>query len=206
MTLLIAAFTISFIASAQILVTGIVTNDSISLESASVIIKNSTKGIATNAKGEFKLEAKKGDTLTISYLGYQSKEIVVLNNDELKIKMIDGGKLDEVIIEAYASYRRGCSGMSCKVTVIVGDFEKLKPKLFPNPSSNGIFQLTLNEDYDEVEISVSNISGRIIQNSTHQKFEDKVVVDLSQFSAGIYIVNIIANGGNRLEPIKALIN
>ena len=78
-----------------------------------------------------------------------------------------------------------------------------KHKLFPNPSSNGIFQLKLVEDYVEVKISIANMSGRIIQNSSHQKFGKKVTVDLSQFSTGIYVVNIVVDG-KRLEPIKAV--
>ncbi|MEP5254503.1 MAG: hypothetical protein ABJQ39_05535 [Winogradskyella arenosi] len=48
-TLLIITLFLSFITSAQISITGTVFNDSIPLESASVIIKNSTTGIATNS-------------------------------------------------------------------------------------------------------------------------------------------------------------
>ncbi|WP_299106741.1 carboxypeptidase-like regulatory domain-containing protein [uncultured Winogradskyella sp.] len=76
MTLFSIAVCFTLITTAQISVSGVVINDSIPLESASVIIKNSLKGVATNNKGEFKLEAKKGDTLSVSYLGYNLKSLL----------------------------------------------------------------------------------------------------------------------------------
>lgn len=204
MTLLICALSISITALAQISVTGIVTNDSIPLESANIIIKNSTKGIATTVKGEFKIEAKKGDTLSISYLGYKTKEVVVNESGFLKVKLLEDGLFNEVLIVAYG--RRKCTVTGCCISIVyetILDNKITKNKLFPNPSLNGIFQLKLNEDYKEIKISISNISGRIIKNSTYQKIGEKVTIDLSQFSTGIYIVNIIADG-KRLEPIKAV--
>ena len=205
MTLLIIALSFSIAAMAQISVTGIVTNDSIPLESANVIIKNSTKGIATNRNGKFNIEAKKGDTLSISYLGYKTKEVVINERDDLKVKLEEGFNLNEVVIIA-------CGSDSCRRTISCGfsvSFETIlsnkivNNKLYPNPSSNGIFQLKLNEDYDEVKISIATLSGRIIQNSQHQKIGEKVTIDLSEFSTGIYIVNIVADG-KQFQPIKAV--
>ncbi|MBF8150180.1 T9SS type A sorting domain-containing protein [Winogradskyella sp. F6397] len=203
MTLFILALSLSAIASAQITVTGIVTNDSIQLESASVMIKNSTNGIATNNKGEFKLEAKKGDTLSVSYLGYESKELVVNSDKYLTVKLIEGGSLEEVVINGYFNYRIGCSGMFSEVKQIVDISNEKKLNLFPNPSSNGIFQLMLVNNYSNVSISIADMSGKIIQNTTQQKFGKKGTIDLSTYPTGIYIVNIIADG-SRLEPIKAI--
>lgn len=206
MTLLTIALYFNLMAIAQISVTGIVTNDSIPLESANVFIKNSTKGIATNSKGEFKLNAQKGDTLSVSYLGYKTKELILNTTQDIDIKL-EEDSFDEVVVIGYQSstkiwYKAACGGYSVEVFQL-----KNKPikanKLFPNPSSSGVFQLQLNDNYEKVEISIANMSGRIIQNSTHQKFGKKIGVDLSQFSSGIYIVKILADG-KRLESIKAV--
>ena len=204
MTLFTIALCLSFITSAQTLITGIVTNDSIPLESASVIIKNSSTGIATNSKGEFKIEAKKGDTLSVSYLGYETKELVVNKKEDFNIKLEEDNNLDEVVVVGYASHR--CWSTGCGICITYETYwetELLKNKLFPNPSSSGIFQLKLTEDYDKVDISIANMSGRVIQNATYQKFGEIGNIDLSQFSAGIYIISIIADG-KRLEAIKAI--
>ena len=206
MTLFTVALCLSFITTAQMLITGIVTNDSIPLESASVIIKNSTTGIATNTNGEFKIEAKKGDTLSVSYLGYETKELVVNKKEKFKIKLEDDNHLDEVVVVGYSSsiysIRTGCSSYATQIAYWETANTK-KIRLFPNPSSNGIFQLKLTKNYNKVEIVIANISGRIIQNSTYQKFGEIGNIDLSQFSKGIYIVNIIADG-KLMESIKAI--
>ncbi len=110
MTLFTVALCLSFITTAQMLITGIVTNDSIPLESASVIIKNSTTGIATNTKGEFKLEAKKGDTLSVSYLGYKTKEVVLNESENFKFKLEEDNYLDEVVVVGYSPREFGTYG------------------------------------------------------------------------------------------------
>ena len=185
-------------------VSGVVINDSIPLESASVIIKNSLKGVATNNKGEFKLEAKKGDTLSVSYLGYKPQEIVLNKTEQIEIKLKEDA-LNEVVVVAYSGHR--CRTTGCGISITYDTYwdatNVKKNTLYPNPSSNGIFQLKFAADYDKVKISIANMSGRIIQNFTHQKFGKKVSVDLSEFPTGIYVINIIADG-KRLEAMKAV--
>ncbi|NRD21335.1 carboxypeptidase-like regulatory domain-containing protein [Winogradskyella eckloniae] len=204
MTLLAVVLCFNLVAMAQISITGTVTNDSIPLESANVFIKNSTKGIATNAIGEFKLKAIKGDTLSISYLGYKTKEVVLDKTHNLDINL-EEDSFDEVVLIAYGSHRRTslCCGGIRICELHIDNKSNNKNKLFPNPSSNGIFQLQLNEDYDNVEISIANMSGRIIQNSTFQKFNNPIDINVSEFSSGVYLVNIIADG-KRLKTIKAV--
>jgi hypothetical protein len=50
------------------------------------------------------------------------------------------------------------------------------------------------EDIQEVNIIVADLTGRIILNRTDRKFKSNVVIDLSNQSSGIYIINISANG------------
>lgn len=211
-TLLLFAISFSITAFAQITVKGSVLSDSIPMESASIVIKNSTKGVATNAKGRFKIEAKKGDTLSVSYLGYKTQEYLVLKDETLKINLEVDNALEEVLVVGYMSTtktyckticRTSC-GIYCKGVLIEEvDTNENPAKLYPNPSSTGIFQLRLNEDYDEVKISIANMSGRIIQNKIYQKNNRHLNVDLSQFSTGIYIVNVIEDG-KRLKAVKAI--
>lgn len=206
---LLLTLSFSICSLAQITIKGTVSHDSIPLESASVIIKNTKKGVATNEKGQFTLEAKKGDTLSVSYLGFQDKEVVVKTKDNFNIQLEVGNNLEEVVVLAYEKttrcYSKGCCcWLEIEEERLISDKEELvNNKLYPNPSSNGIFQLKLVEDYDEVKISVANISGQTIQNSIHQKLGNKLNIDLSEFATGIYIINIIADG-EHLEAIKAI--
>lgn len=51
------------------------------LEGASVYVNNTTIGTITNNKGEFQLKIKKGNyTLVVSYLGYETKQLPIKNN------------------------------------------------------------------------------------------------------------------------------
>jgi hypothetical protein len=210
---IVLALSFSICACAQITMKGTVTNDSIPLESASVIIKNSTKGIATNTKGQFKIKAKKGDTLSISYLGYETKEFVVNEDGILGIQLQEGGQLNEVVVNAYGHGRKISCGVCYSVTQCgvcsegtkesKGFLGKEKLKFYPNPSSNGIFQLNLNKVYDEIGVLITNISGQAIHNSNYKKDGKKLTIDLSQAAIGIYIINVTVHG-RRLEVFKAI--
>lgn len=97
LTTLLVILTYSF-SSAQLI--GIVTDKKTGnpLQYVNVWIKNTLKGATTNNNGEFKMEyGKIGDTILISNLGYQEKELLAdsINKIELEPKEIE---LDEVVI------------------------------------------------------------------------------------------------------------
>src|SRR5690606_1802542 len=79
-----------------IAITGHITNEEGQpLAGASVNIKGSDKGVATDEKGFFSIDCKKGDVLIISFLGYQSKEIKIENPTTLSIVLLHSdSKLD----------------------------------------------------------------------------------------------------------------
>lgn len=62
-----------------------------------VMIKNSTIGTVADDHGNFTLEVKKGDTLPISYTGYETKEIVI-GNQKFISATLDNETLHEVFI------------------------------------------------------------------------------------------------------------
>src|SRR5580692_7279911 len=63
-------------------VTGI--NDA-SLEGVTVIVKGSSTGTSTDDKGLFSILAKRGDVLVFSFVGYNSKQITIGAEFNLKI-------------------------------------------------------------------------------------------------------------------------
>lgn len=202
--LLLYFFSLTTTFYAQLEITGTVYYDSIPLESASVIIKNSTKGVATNQKGEFNITVKKGDTLSISYLGLKNEELAIEKSSKIRFDLIEDNSLDEIVLLGYSYTRRS---ISCGYIVeIVYKEEQLgqdKPILYPNPSSSGKFQLKLNEAYEEIKIFITTINGQKIQYTENRMFGNRLNIDLSEFATGIYIINIIADGKS-LETIKAI--
>ena len=68
------------------------------LAGASVVIKGTTIGSTTDFNGVFSIDAKQGDILVISYVGFKTKELTVESNEALNIKLEEGVVLDEVLI------------------------------------------------------------------------------------------------------------
>ncbi|MDD2437651.1 MAG: SusC/RagA family TonB-linked outer membrane protein [Massilibacteroides sp.] len=68
---------------------------------ANVVVKGTTLGTITGLDGEFTLEVPAKSSLSISYIGYVSKEIVVGTNTVYSIVLAEDSKaLDEVVVTA----------------------------------------------------------------------------------------------------------
>ncbi|GAA4826346.1 TonB-dependent receptor [Algivirga pacifica] len=78
------------------------------LPGVSVIVKGTTKGVATDFDGNFQLLLNEGeDVLTISYIGYTSQEVVVGNQSNLAISLApDADQLEEVVVIGYGSVKK----------------------------------------------------------------------------------------------------
>lgn len=75
-------------ALAQSTVTGqVVDENSEPLIGASVKVKGSSVGAPTDLDGNFKFKAEVGQTLVVSYLGYETKEVKVPESLRLRIVM-----------------------------------------------------------------------------------------------------------------------
>ena len=67
-------------------VVGTVTDNGEPIIGASVVVKNAGKGVITDMDGNFKLDVPVGATIVISYVGYDSKEIVYKGESTLKVE------------------------------------------------------------------------------------------------------------------------
>lgn len=88
--------------------TGIVKDTSgESIIGASVVVKGSTNGTITGIDGDFSLgNVKKGDTIVISFVGYQPVEIV-WNGTALNVTLKDDTKvLDEVVVVGFGTQKK----------------------------------------------------------------------------------------------------
>lgn len=72
------------------------------LPGATISIKNSNIQTNANADGEFSINAKKGDIVVFSYIGYENVELKLKENDSsLKIYLNNPAVMGEVIIVKY---------------------------------------------------------------------------------------------------------
>jgi TonB-dependent starch-binding outer membrane protein SusC len=77
------------------------------LPGASIVVTGTTLGVVTDNDGNFSLEAPKGGTLVISYVGFDNQEISINDNTPLSISMTTQGKaLNEVVVVGYGSQKK----------------------------------------------------------------------------------------------------
>lgn len=88
-------------------VNGVVKDQVGPIPGASVFIKGTSSGAATNSNGEFTLFVPKGATIVISSIGYAQKEIKYNGEKELIIELeTDNTLLDEVQVIAYGATKK----------------------------------------------------------------------------------------------------
>ena len=190
------------------------------LADANVIVKNSEEGVITNEKGQFSIKVEADDVLEISFLGFETKSLVISNETKIQIDLVK--KIDELDIvyinpkgvklkpvkidcpEPSSSSRKrlSCLAYGMKITPIKIP-EIVTATLFPNPSTNGLFQLQLNEHYTQLTLEVFNLNGQLLQSNTYTKLSKNPQIDLSKQAKGIYLIKITADG-NTLETKKAI--
>ena len=68
------------------------------LIAATVTVKGSSKGAATDVEGKFSIEAAVGETLVISYVGYNSQEVIVDNRDFYEVYLVSGALIEGITV------------------------------------------------------------------------------------------------------------
>ena len=89
-------------------ITGTVVDASGPVIGASVVVKGTANGVATDFDGNFTLNASPGQTLVVSYIGYLNKEVKITANQtnyEITIEE-DKQMLDEVVVVGYGTMKK----------------------------------------------------------------------------------------------------
>jgi TonB-linked SusC/RagA family outer membrane protein len=80
-------------------ITDATTNEAIT--GVTVRIKGTNTAVFTNAAGEYSIAATSGNVLTFSFIGYQTKDVPVTNNDVIDVKLdVATNELQDVVVTA----------------------------------------------------------------------------------------------------------
>ncbi|WP_426429483.1 alpha-2-macroglobulin family protein [Winogradskyella sp. HB-48] len=82
--------------------TVVTASDGLPLPGASVVLK-SGDGTQTDFDGKFKIKAKKGETISISYIGMKTLSFIISDDNFYDIYMYEDGSLEEVVVAGYAT-------------------------------------------------------------------------------------------------------
>lgn len=92
-------------------IVGVVTDsDGEPLIGATVLVKGTTSGTATDVEGKFSIKASPGQEIQISYIGYQPKTVKVVagrNNLGNIVLASESQSLDDVVVIGYGTQRKG---------------------------------------------------------------------------------------------------
>ena len=118
--LVLFALTPSMYAQVQT-ITGTVTGeDKNPIAGVTIVLKNSTKAVAADDKGFYKIEAKIGDELLVSHVGYISTTVKI-KAAETNIKLIeDKSSMEEVVVTAM-DQKRNPRELGYSVQTLDGD-------------------------------------------------------------------------------------
>jgi len=112
-------------------------DDGEGLPGATVVIKGTSSGTATDYDGKFSLMAKDSDILIISYLGYASQEIVIGSSTIITVSLeLDIESLDEVIVIGYGTQKKS------DITGAVASIKKADMNPGPIVSVSNLMQST----------------------------------------------------------------
>ena len=119
--LLVALLTSSTIFAQNISITGVIVDKktSESLIGATVLQKGTNNGTITNFDGNFSISVPLNATLVISYIGYVQQEIVVKDQNPLRILMAaDAEILEEVVVVGYGTQK--AKDMTAPISTVKG--------------------------------------------------------------------------------------
>ena len=125
------------------------------LPGASIVIKGTTTGTTTDFDGNFTIEATDGDTLVISYIGFESKEVVV-SGSTMNVTLNSGVALEEVVIVGSRNPNRTSTDTAVPVDII-----DMKELMSAGP------QVSVNEILNYVAPSFTSQSQTVSDGTDH---------------------------------------
>tara|TARA_B100000809_G_scaffold219719_1_gene227064 strand:- start:2975 stop:3373 length:399 start_codon:yes stop_codon:yes gene_type:complete len=103
--LLLVVILISSFAFGQHEILGVITDEFGPMPNVNIVLKNTKLGTSTDDNGLFVIKARPTDTLTISHIGYEPKDILVGQVKQINTQLKNYQVLDEVVINAYETIR-----------------------------------------------------------------------------------------------------
>lgn len=98
---------VSLMQAQEIQITGVVSDNSGVLPGATVLIKGTKTGVETDFDGKYAIKASKGDVLVFSFIGMETKEVLVEDKTIINALLIENTDvLDEVVTTAMGIKRK----------------------------------------------------------------------------------------------------
>lgn len=124
---LLLALVVQLTFAQQKTITGTVTDDTgLPLPGANVIIKGTSTGTQSDFDGNYSITANVGQTLTFSYVGFDTQEIKVGAQNKIDVTLQPGESLSEVVVTGYST-RNQTVQTSAVVSISASEISEMAP-------------------------------------------------------------------------------
>lgn len=124
---LILALVVQLTFAQQKTITGMVKDDNgLPLPGANVIIKGTSTGTQSDFDGNFSINASQGQTLTFTYVGFDTQEVAVGAQNTINITLNPGSTLETVVLTGY-TVRNKTRSTSAVVSISAEDIATMAP-------------------------------------------------------------------------------
>lgn len=165
-------------------ISGVVSDSSGPLPGASIIVKGTNRNAQTDFDGKFSINANRGETLVVSFVGYESSEVRIGNNATYNVRLRDNVRLEEVVVEGYRNSERRADKdeesedlVKEKRSVVVASTTVVTSKSIENRPNANVIQ-TLQGQIAGVNIT----SGNHSPDTNNQGFLNDKKIKVTQWS------------------------
>ncbi len=110
---------------AQGTISGNITDDEgVPLPGATVLVAGTNVGTTSDFDGNFSIQANQGDVLSFSFVGYQTLNQEVTNQDQISISLVASNELDEVVLTALGIEKKKDDDLSGTSVVEVDQLQR----------------------------------------------------------------------------------
>lgn len=100
---------------------GRITNaDGQPITGASITVKGTNRGTTSNSNGDFTLDVNRGETLVISSIGYESREVVVNDNNDISVNLSVSQGINETVVVTALGVKKQARSVGTSTTQVDG--------------------------------------------------------------------------------------
>jgi len=170
---------------ADVNITGKVTDENgEGLPGVSIIVKETTTGTTTDIEGNYRLNVPEGATISVSFVGYLTQDVVVGNQTVIDVNMeLDAQQLEEIVVVGYGTQKK--ANLTGSVAAVNGDVLDNRPIVSVGQGLQGVIP-NLNVDIrngDPAAAITFNIRGyESINGGSPLVLVDGVPMDLNKIN------------------------
>jgi subtilisin family serine protease len=166
------------------------------------------------------------DTLNFQFQARPPKPIISQSNDTLFVQaangqlqwyfnnnLISGATQNFYKVQLRGDYycelidSSGCSEFSDTININITEIDQVEAQqsysIYPNPSKDIIY-IELTNSNAPVEVSVLDLSGRTVMQQSFESGKQRIQMDVSLLTKGMYFIQLKSNDVFRIKPIQKL--